>query len=874
MAYCISTINDDFTGSNGDAPNVYRWRVPLNDNNILQIQSNKLNYFSSSDNISRMQSYFRLTGNFSITLDFDLSQFVQPGVSGTHYAPELNLRQVDGDAEIEDPFTMTKIASVARSHSSGGVNGYESNSTSVAKQSYSQNDSSGKLRLVRENGTITAYVSGSGQWEWNGDTDGRQLATGYNSEVEVQIVYDQISTNTVQGTTDNFVVSGGAVWPTLCFNDDFTGSNGDPPNSVRWSEYGISPSATDSWTIQNNELDVSLSSGPKNVGIVSKNKLIGDFNIQIDWLNVVVGSDSDMRLLVGDAPSGGGVNEAAYIEIRRYFGTHEIAGDFKIGGIWQGEDSVDRYWQDGKLGIVRSGTSLTLRYQDHVSDSSWHDLATDTVSPSAMYVNLTAQINAFATFNGNFDDLVVINVDSFDGSASSSSVSSSSVSTSSSSVSSSSSSVSSSSNSSDSLSSSSFSISSSSVSSSSKSSSSYSIGPYWWGLGSEPSDQTGYTTASYTYIPDWDSDTIVGIPLFGEGWITKIQFHVHAGAFPVSAGKIDVAAFNWNTFNEFRDRNWIESIPVSATSGLVTLEASAGDFNAQFLPVSAGQLVGFTGAGSGLLIHRDNTASPGSWWDAGDQIGTGTKTFFTLSDPRQLQFRVYIERSISSSSSSSYSSSSSSSSSTCAILRITEEGVLRITEDGTKRITEDILDCSSCVPTVLEDIGLQSSSSSSSTTSSSSSSLSESSSSSSSSESSSSSSSSESSSSLSESSSSSSTTPGTVTWGHHTGVVENYNENYSGNWTVDDNATITGSGDSEELSLNCIVATSVSETWYLGAIEAKIVYDKYGTGSGDAPTIQYKTGTTRVNCEADTWHVYNGTSFTCTGWAKIKVIKT
>lgn len=62
-----------------------------------------------------------------------------------------------------------------------------------------------------------------------------------------------------------------------------------------------------------------------------------------------------------------------------------------------------------------------------------------------------------------------------------------------------------------------------------------------------------------------------------------------------------------------------------------------------------------------------------------------------------------------------------------------------------------------------------------------------------------------------------------------------------------------------------------SETWQLGAGEAKITIDKYGgLGTGNA-VIEYKTGDTEANCDADNWHVYNGTSFTCAGWAKIKV---
>jgi hypothetical protein len=56
-------------------------------------------------------------------------------------------------------------------------------------------------------------------------------------------------------------------------------------------------------------------------------------------------------------------------------------------------------------------------------------------------------------------------------------------------------------------------------------------------------------------------------------------------------------------------------------------------------------------------------------------------------------------------------------------------------------------------------------------------------------------------------------------------------------------------------------------------MEAGIFYDTYDTGSGPASTFEYKTGATRVACDADTWHVYDGLSFTSLGWIKIKGVK-
>jgi hypothetical protein len=129
-------------------------------------------------------------------------------------------------------------------------------------------------------------------------------------------------------------------------------------------------------------------------------------------------------------------------------------------------------------------------------------------------------------------------------------------------------------------------------------------------------------------------------------------------------------------------------------------------------------------------------------------------------------------------------------------------------------------------------------------------------------------SSSSSSSSLSSSSSSSSSaTPGSYVWGHDTAVDEDYAEDLS---TWSGSGLTSGSGDSEILTLD-LSEDMESPARYLGALTAYIAIDKYQTGSGPLPTIQYKTGATRVACEADSWNAYNGTSFECAGWAKIKV---
>jgi len=62
----------------------------------------------------------------------------------------------------------------------------------------------------------------------------------------------------------------------------------------------------------------------------------------------------------------------------------------------------------------------------------------------------------------------------------------------------------------------------------------------------------------------------------------------------------------------------------------------------------------------------------------------------------------------------------------------------------------------------------------------------------------------------------------------------------------------------------------VSEMVHLGVGEAVIFIDKYDTGSGPAPTIEYKVGDSEENCAADDWNTYTG-AFQSTGYVQIRV---
>ena len=107
---------------------------------------------------------------------------------------------------------------------------------------------------------------------------------------------------------------------------------------------------------------------------------------------------------------------------------------------------------------------------------------------------------------------------------------------------------------------------------------------------------------------------------------------------------------------------------------------------------------------------------------------------------------------------------------------------------------------------------------------------------------------------------------GPVCFGHSTGVEEDYTETMAANSTG--TGVVTGSGDAEKLLIHTS-QTREFGPWKLGAGLAKLIMDKYGSGTGGL-SLEYKSGATESACEADTWHNYTG-QFTQDGWIKIRV---
>jgi len=121
--------------------------------------------------------------------------------------------------------------------------------------------------------------------------------------------------------------------------------------------------------------------------------------------------------------------------------------------------------------------------------------------------------------------------------------------------------------------------------------------------------------------------------------------------------------------------------------------------------------------------------------------------------------------------------------------------------------------------------------------------------------------------SISSSSSSSSAMPGTVCWGHtKPAVQEVYARTFAVHWTG--TGTIAGVGDNETVFL-LSGQFEESESWYVGSFKVQLLEDKYKVGAG-TPILKYKTGATRVACEAAGWNNYT-VPFQSLGWVKARI---
>lgn len=210
-----NSVDDDFTGADGDLPNNLLWEITDNttNNGSVLIIDNSLRIDipnTSADESLIVGSKFKLSGNIDIQVDFNCISYNTPSSSISYplmfrvYNDSGNHVTIGNRLHSSDPF---KIAAWGTSTST--------------EQSSDQIDIS-KFRITRDGSVIKVFYWKNSQWEWDGNTSGLTLNDTFTDEVAVffSCIGDYDSGVTVD--IDNFLVNTG----TIIWSDNITNGSG------------------------------------------------------------------------------------------------------------------------------------------------------------------------------------------------------------------------------------------------------------------------------------------------------------------------------------------------------------------------------------------------------------------------------------------------------------------------------------------------------------------------------------------------------------------------------------------------------------------------------------------------------------------------
>lgn len=180
---------------------------------------------------------------------------------------------------------------------------------------------------------------------------------------------------TTTHTTTTTTTAATTTTTTCVWDDDFTGSDSDPPDPDKWTETG-SPD------IQGNELELSVVGSGTEDKVTLKGNLTGDFDVQVDFdlytYSLVEGSGADLHVLI---------SEGYEMYLRRgYAGGDRYQRGYKNGGGWN-YTPVSTSDDTGKLRITRTGSTWHAYYYN----AGWIEVGSGiSIGVGAVQVWLTA----------------------------------------------------------------------------------------------------------------------------------------------------------------------------------------------------------------------------------------------------------------------------------------------------------------------------------------------------------------------------------------------------------------------------------------------------------------------------------------------------
>jgi len=450
--------DDAFIGEDGDLPNSDLWNLEYLQDNAI-IQDNRLRVSSSYN--TPIPSMYQISGDFDIQIDlimivlpstaaWTMGFYVEWEGSTTdlvrmsrRYDVAVNQcyqadRRISGTwTSISDVATSDTNLSLRITRSGTTFTCYYWNGSWVSMGTY--NGVADDVRVVLDHGpwstppAITGdfdnFKINSGTVVWpNGyptnkrfsiqDTNGNQCYTAVekwdidNKEVVLHTKVPLISTNTTEyrlfydaSMEDNIIyVSDSHEHLDKGFTGEtFTYPDGHIMDKHSWyTNYDLF--ATDDLSnvltnIQDNKLQIDITVAATSRGnLITKGKLSGDFDIQIDW--EMVGSEELAMYLWKDLTS---LDDRCYIGINP--ANEDIRTRSKIGTTWDTEVNVSRTNDFGRFRVQRVGSAMTWQYQD--GEQSWQTLGTSTWISDDCHIVLYGKCTNITLTTLIFDNLIL-----------------------------------------------------------------------------------------------------------------------------------------------------------------------------------------------------------------------------------------------------------------------------------------------------------------------------------------------------------------------------------------------------------------------------------------------------------------------------------
>jgi hypothetical protein len=210
--------SDDFTGTDGDAPDEVKWEIINSTGCSATINNNKLRQIVpvSADDRNALAYYQHMfSGDFDTQVDFALISSTDPSSSSSYSNFNLTFPSgylyVGHRADPGDSWIMI----------------YDSVSGAV----YDTPLATTKFRVTRVGSVLKAYVWNNSQWEWDGNTAGRTL--GLSTTDDTTSIRIKAQGDFDGGTTidwDNFTINSVDEIPL------FVGNTGETPAERVWND--------------------------------------------------------------------------------------------------------------------------------------------------------------------------------------------------------------------------------------------------------------------------------------------------------------------------------------------------------------------------------------------------------------------------------------------------------------------------------------------------------------------------------------------------------------------------------------------------------------------------------------------------------------